>query len=154
MFLTFADPFMFHQANLRVTDVTPVTINGVTKAWSLFQMWVETIVTEFVSLTTWPLLTIKEDDMFALYKSRMARDQCHAQTRLIYSVDGKSITGFEVTCDGNTCGEQIPVTIPGGSVTDLAGSTTEQVGGDPLTIWVTLSGAPKTFTLTSPVAVM
>jgi hypothetical protein len=39
-------------------------------------------------------------------------------------------------------------------VTDLAGSTTEQVGEDPLTVWVTLSGASKTFTLTNPVVVM
>jgi hypothetical protein len=145
---------MFHQANLRVTDVTPVTINGVTKSWSLFQMWIETVVTEFVSLTSWPLISLKEDDMFALYNSRMARDQCNAQTLLTYSSDGKSITGFQVSCaNGNVCGEKIPVTVPGGGVTDLGGDTTEQLGSDPMTIWVTLSGTTRSFTLTTPVAV-
>jgi hypothetical protein len=38
-------------------------------------------------------------------------------------------------------------------VTSLQGSTTEQIGSDPMTIWVTLSGAAKTFTLTAPVTI-
>lgn len=36
-------PYMFHQANLRVADVGPTTINGVTKPRSLYMMWAETI---------------------------------------------------------------------------------------------------------------
>jgi hypothetical protein len=44
------DAFMFHQANLRQTDVASSTINGVTAQYSLFQMWVETIVQEFVRM--------------------------------------------------------------------------------------------------------
>lgn len=44
------DPFMFHQANLRQTDVASITINGNTAQYSLFQAWVETVVQEMIRL--------------------------------------------------------------------------------------------------------
>ena len=46
------DAFMFHQANLRQAGVATTTLGqGLTaKAgkWSLFQMWVEVVLAEFV----------------------------------------------------------------------------------------------------------
>jgi hypothetical protein len=44
------DPFMFHQANLRQTDVPPIVIGGTSATLSLFQMWIETVVQEMVRL--------------------------------------------------------------------------------------------------------
>lgn len=45
------DLFMFHQANLRQTDVTTITLpNGSTGQYSLFQAWIETVVTEMIRL--------------------------------------------------------------------------------------------------------
>ena len=41
---------MFHQANLRQTDVASSTINGVTAKRSLLQMWTQTVVDEMVRL--------------------------------------------------------------------------------------------------------
>jgi hypothetical protein len=145
---------MFHQINLRVADVLPTTINGVTKQRSLYQMWAETVGPKFVSLTNWPLIGVKEDDLIDVYTTRMTKDQCNPSTQLIFSTSGNSttITGFTVSATNNICAAPIPVTIPAGNVTDLQGSTTEQIGNDPLTIWVTLSGAAKTFTLTTPIA--
>lgn len=55
--------YMFHQANLRVADVEPITVNGVTAKLSIFQAWVETIVQEFVRLVDWPLITLKHADV-------------------------------------------------------------------------------------------
>jgi len=146
---------MFHQANLRVTDVSSTTINGVTKQRSLLQMWVETIVNRFTSLTTWPLITLKQDDLVTVFMDRMTKDQCQPKLRNIYSATNTTmkITGFEVSASGNQCSVPIPVTIPGGTVTSLQGSTTEQVGNDPLTLWVPLSGAAKTFQLSIPLTV-
>jgi hypothetical protein len=43
------DPFMFHQANLRQSDVS-VSVNGKTYNYSLLMTWVETVVAEFVRL--------------------------------------------------------------------------------------------------------
>lgn len=45
------DLFMFHQANLRQTDVATITLpNGSTGQYSLFQTWIETVVTEMIRL--------------------------------------------------------------------------------------------------------
>lgn len=145
------DPFMFHQANLRVADVAATTVNGVTKKRSLLQMWVETVVAQYTASVSWPVITKKHDDLAAVFMNRMIRDQCNPTTRLIYSADKTQIIGIEVGADGNTCSVPVPVTIPSGTVTSLQGSTTEQIGGDPLTMWVALSGSTKVFTLTSPI---
>jgi hypothetical protein len=144
---------MFHQANLRVADVDTTTINGVTKQRSLYQMWAETIGPTLTSLVNWPLIAIKEDDLVNVFTARMAKDNCNPTTQLIYAHSGNTttVTGFIVGATGNTCPQPIPVTLPGGNVTSLQGSTVEQVGNDPMTLWVTLSGAAKTFTLTAPI---
>ena len=144
---------MFHQLNLRVADVGPTTINGVTKQRSLYQMWAESIGPVFTSLVNWPIVNVGNDQLFDYFTARMVKDQCNPTTELVLTTSGNKtqITGFIVDCAGHTCPEPIPVTIPSGSVTNLQGSTTEQVGNDPLTIWVPLSGSPKTFTLTSPI---
>ena len=73
------DPFMFHQANLRKTGASLTTVNGTPGNFSLLQMWVETIVAEYIQLSvslqrekifwltdysvTWPLITLKHDDV-------------------------------------------------------------------------------------------
>lgn len=57
------DPYMFHQANLRQTDVPNYTINGVSAKLSLLQIWVETVVQEFVRLVNWPIITLKQADV-------------------------------------------------------------------------------------------
>jgi hypothetical protein len=144
---------MFHQANLRVADVATTTINGVTKQRSLYQMWAETIGPAFTKLANWPLIAIKEDQLVSVFTTRMTKDKCNPTTQLIYAHSGNvtTITGFTVGATGNTCAAPIPVTLPSGNVTSLQGSTVEQVGNDPMTLWVTLSGAAKTFTLTTPI---
>jgi hypothetical protein len=144
---------MFHQANLRVTDVHSTTINGVTKQRSLLQMWVETIVSQFTALVDWPMITKKHDDLAAIFMARMTKDLCNPTTRLLLQTAGgkTTITGFVVDANGSMCSVPIPVTLPAGTVTSLQGSTMEKIGSDPLTLWVTLSGSAKTFTLTSPI---
>jgi hypothetical protein len=63
LFGLYHDGYMFHQANLRQTDVQPITINGVTSKISIFQAWVETQVQEFVRLVNWPMVTLKHSDV-------------------------------------------------------------------------------------------
>jgi len=144
---------MFHQANLRVYDVFDTTINGVTKQRSLLQMWVEVIVTEFNRLVNWPMLTLGHDEISQNFQDRYNRDQCKPNLRYFMDTTNNitQITAFEVSASGNSCPLSIPVTIPAGTVTSLQGSTTEQIGNDPLTIWVPLNGQAKKFTLTQPI---
>lgn len=144
------DPYMFHQANLRNTDIDAITINGVSSKISIFQAWVETVVQEFVRLANWPLITIKQGDIATDFANRMTRDACGY--KLTYKQDGTQITGVTVSSSTNTCSVPVPVTFPG-TVTSTQGFTTEQIGNDPLTIWVQLSGSPVSFTLTTPVTV-
>ena len=142
---------MFHQANLRAADV-PATTVGSVNAYSLLQIWVETVTQEMSRLTNWPMVTKKHDDLAQLFLQRMARDQCSPNLTYQYSTDGSSITGVVVSATGNSCSAPVPVTLPGsGSASGSA--TNDQVGSEPLIMWTTLSGSPVTISLASPVAV-
>ena len=68
-----------------------------------------------------------------------------------YATNNKQITAVTVSATGNTCTEPIPVTFPV-APTSTQGFTTEQLGADPLTVWVNLSGSPVTFTLSTPIS--
>ncbi|KAL1968306.1 hypothetical protein VTN77DRAFT_2141 [Rasamsonia byssochlamydoides] len=143
------EPYMFHQANLRNADVANVTINGVSARLSLFQAWVETQVQEFVRLADWPIITLKHSDMSASFAARMARDACGYS--LTYATSNGQITAVTLSsANGNTCSSPIPVTFPV-APTSTKGYQTEQVGSDPLTVWVNLTGSPVSFTLSTPI---
>jgi len=118
------DPFMFHQANLR-SDVPQLTINGITKTYSLLTAWTEVIVAEMTRLTTWPLVTKKHDDIGAEFVARRTRDQCGYQLAWNYGPDGSTIAGATIS-SASACGSPVPVTFPG-PVTSTNGGTAEQV---------------------------
>lgn len=143
------DGFMFHQANLRNADADAITINGVSAKYSIFQAWVETQVQEFVRLVEWPLVTLKHADMSAGFLARYARDACGYS--LSYTTANQKITAVTVSATNGSCSSPIPVTFPV-APTSTQGFTTEQLGSDPLTVWVQLSGSPVTFTLSTPIA--
>lgn len=140
------DPFMFHQANMRQTDMESITINGRTAKLSLLQMWVETIVQEMVRLVNWPIVTQKHDDIAQEFERRAKRDACAPRLRLEVDGTSKKITGVEVETNGNSCDVEVPLTVPN-SVTNTQGFRTEQRGNDPLTIWVPMNGSPVSFSL-------
>ncbi|KAF1999707.1 hypothetical protein P154DRAFT_535215 [Amniculicola lignicola CBS 123094] len=146
----YRDGVMFHQINLRTQGMTSTTTADGTVVRSLYQAWVEQTVQEFKRLCKWPMISLKQDDLAAEFAARMARDQCNYGLSL--KVDNRKIVGVIVTANGNSCGAEIPVTVPG-SVTNTQGFRTEKLGNDPLTIWVTLSGSPVTLTLTTPVEI-
>lgn len=79
----------------------------------------------------------------------MARDACNYG--LTYSSTDSRINSVTVSANGNSCGSPIPVTFPS-PPTSTAGFRTEQVGNDPLTVWVNLAGQPVTFQLSSPIS--
>ncbi|KAF2196788.1 hypothetical protein GQ43DRAFT_497778, partial [Delitschia confertaspora ATCC 74209] len=145
------DPFMFHQANLRYTDVPVISINGGAKQrYSLLMAWVETIVKEMTRLTTWPLITLKHDDLAQAWIAREARDACRASLTWTLSDDRKTITGVTLDATNRECLTPLPVTFPGTPKLQsrAAGPVRmERVGSDPLTIWSTLDGGSVNFTI-------
>lgn len=146
------DPYMFHQANLRQTDVASSTVGSQSGKLSLLQIWVETITQEMSRLTTWPIVSLKHDDVATQFTNRMARDGCSPNLSYQYSADGKTITGATVTTTNNKCSVPIPITFPGSATTSATGTTKEQIGSDALTIWATMNGSPVSFVLSTPIA--
>ncbi|KAF3912741.1 hypothetical protein ABW20_dc0100351 [Dactylellina cionopaga] len=147
------DPYMFHQANMRTSVNSTVTIPGtsLTGKYSLLQMWTETQVAEFQRLVNWPLITLKHDDLAISFKNRYLRDQCNTQIR--QSIVNGKVVGITVTTDSNICPVEVPVTAPGGVKETGANIRTEQIGSDPATIWVKLTGQAVTLTLKTPVSI-
>lgn len=150
LFGLYHDGYMFHQANLRTQGIPAIPVNGVSSRISIFQAWVETVVQEFVRLVNWPMVTLKQADLAQSFLDRQTRDAC--VPKLTWVKSGSSITGVTVSANSNRCSVPVPLTVPG-SVTNTQGMRTEKVGNDPTTIWVTLSGSARTFTLSSPVPV-
>lgn len=86
--------------------------------------------------------------MSASFLARFNRDKCGYS--LSYATSNKQITAITVSATGNTCTDPIPVTFPV-APTSTQGFATEQLGSDPLTVWVQLAGSPVTFTLSSAI---
>ncbi|KAF2106217.1 putative extracellular serine-rich protein [Lophiotrema nucula] len=145
------DPYMFHQANLRVSDTTAITLLGKTQKWSLMMAWTESVVGEFIRLTNWPVITLKHDDIAKAVIARKTRDECAPSLVYTLSDDRKSITSVTVGAANANCETAIPVTVPS-TIATAAGATKEQVGKDPLTLWVTLGGSKRSYALDKAVA--
>ncbi|KAG9248805.1 hypothetical protein BJ878DRAFT_531679 [Calycina marina] len=146
------DGFMFHQANLKFTNSPNYTINGITEQLSLFQAWISTVTQEFVRLVDWPIFCLKHDDLALSFNQRMARDLCQPSLTWDLDTTSNTITGVTMTTRDMTCSQPVPVTFPG-TVTNTHGFIIEQVGSDPLTIWVVMSGQPVSFQLSTPIDV-
>ncbi|PVI05419.1 hypothetical protein DM02DRAFT_650758 [Periconia macrospinosa] len=144
------DPYMFHQANMRVSDTKAITLLGKNKKWSLLMAWTEAVVYEVTRLTQWPIITLKHDAIASAIVSRKTRDECSPTLSYTLSNDRASITGITVSAANKNCKVEIPVTFPG-DVADATGAKTrkEQVGKDPLTLWVGLQGKEGVFGLGS-----
>ncbi|KAF3922954.1 hypothetical protein ABW20_dc0101875 [Dactylellina cionopaga] len=145
------DPFMFHQANLRVWADPGVSVNGVAGPWSLIQMWTESILDEFTQYANWPIRSMKHDDLGKDFVDRMNRDlYSGSSVAWITSEDGTTITGFTVSASNSSWVGEIPVMIPG-DVVSTANARSEQYGTDPTTLWV--SKFPASFQLKTPIKV-
>ncbi|RSL61026.1 hypothetical protein CEP54_006446 [Fusarium duplospermum] len=148
-----ADPYMFHQANMRQVDMETITIGDQTGKMSLIMSWVETITQELYRLTDWPIVSLKHDDIAQYFLDRKSLDDCKPQLSYGFSDDGKTIESVTVTADGNSCSVPVPVTVPGGASASGGSSRSDTLGSEPTIEWVTLSGSPVTLTLSSPVTV-
>lgn len=68
---------MFHQANMRVSDVPATTINGKSGQYSLLMTWLEVVVTEMTRLC------VKRPPALLTFADTQQDDMAHenAQTR-------------------------------------------------------------------------
>lgn len=146
---------MFHQPNLRQADMDFITLDGKSQQLSLLQMWLEVVTTQMVTLVEWPIITLKHDHIAMAFNQRMVLDSCTPYMQITTNTtsgNATAISGVTVLADGNICDVTIPVTVPG-EVVDSKGFLEEQIGNDPLTIWVKLDGDAVNFELSKPVAI-
>ena len=101
------------------------------------------------------MITKKHDDLGQAFVDRMTRDQCSPFLIWNHSDDGNSIVSVTVNTNinGNKCNVALPVTVPNGVGAIPRGATREQIGSDPLTIWVKLTGQPVTVQLNPPMRI-
>ncbi|EWC47302.1 hypothetical protein DRE_03421 [Drechslerella stenobrocha 248] len=151
------DPYMFHQANLRVWASPGVSINGlgtsdVAGPWSLIEMWVESVLDEFTQYVNWPIRSLKQDDIAQKFVDRMNRD-LYSGYRVAWTTsdDGSVIAGFTVDAANSSWTGQIPVMLPGAIVNNPSVARIEQYGTDPATVWV--STFPSSFKLVTPIRI-
>lgn len=148
-----ADPYMFHQANMRHLDMPVITVGNVTARMSLVQAWVEAVAQEMTRITNWPIITLKHDDISTFFHQRMALDQCVPNLAYHLDDEGKNIVSVTLVTDGNVCSVPVPVTLPTSTVTG-GFVTLDQVGSEPLIQWATMSGQPIKFTLAHPISLL
>ncbi|KAJ3341914.1 hypothetical protein HDU93_003735 [Gonapodya sp. JEL0774] len=123
------DPVMFHQANLRTVDMPTVTVGGKTGQLGVLAQWTEKVLSVYLALVDWPVVSLKGDDLYDLYAERMTRTACGVSTSydLVNNADGtSSIQKIYITSTG-TCKARI--TVPA-SVVVAAGQTIEKIGND------------------------
>ncbi|CEJ90078.1 hypothetical protein VHEMI05886 [[Torrubiella] hemipterigena] len=150
-----ADPYMFHQANMRSIDQPTITVGNQTGKLSLLQTWVEVVVQELMRLTTWPMVSQTHDEFSHYFLDRMTLDNCKPSARYTFAADGKTITAVTVSSKDNSCPVPVAVTIPDGTVATGADDHTkiDKVANEPPIVWVTLAGKPVTLQLNKPVTV-
>ncbi|KAM0330547.1 hypothetical protein ACHAQA_003494 [Verticillium albo-atrum] len=141
-----ADPYMFHQANMRQVDMPSITVGSETGKMSLIMAWVETVTQEMYRLTNWPITSLKHDDLAKNFVDRMTLDQCEPKLSYGYN-NGTTISSVTVSAKGNSCSVPVPVTIPAGTVTSSGSFKADKVGSEPPIQWVTLNGSPVTLNL-------
>jgi hypothetical protein len=142
-----ADPYMFHQSNLRYTDMPTIT-GGRTAKMSMVMGWVETVAGELSRITNWPIVSLKHHDFTKYFIDRMTLDNCQPALSYTFNAAGTAVISITVSGANLNCVAEIPVTIPSGSATGATRS--DIVGSEPPIQWVKLNGSPITLPLNPP----
>jgi hypothetical protein len=101
--------------------------------------WVEAVINKIGTYVTWPIRSLRLDDLGLLYRNRESRYNCQLSYRLTVPRDGSGVvTGVTVTrttATGDPC--DAPLTVSPAAT--VAGTTRTQVGNDAPTLKVTLT---------------
>ncbi|KAI8825008.1 uncharacterized protein EV422DRAFT_564363 [Fimicolochytrium jonesii] len=141
------DSYMFHQANLRSANMPTITVanSGATGRFGLAQQWAENIVGTLTKAVRWPIISAHMDVHHEAFRNRAKRDLC--KPTLTLSIDRTASSssylkaiGFSVATESNCT---LAITLPVPVLGPCGGCRLEQVGVDPLTVWVPMvGGAP------------
>jgi len=130
----------FHQANIRHYPKEGHF------GESLLEDWTRSVVNLYTKYVDWPLISLKLDKQAETYIERAKLESCGPETKLI--LENNKIVSITISASVGDC--SVPITVPGGvdesSLPDDA--ILEQIGKDPLTVWIPLKkGETKSFKL-------
>jgi hypothetical protein len=98
---------------------------------SLIMRWAEYMLTKLMSYVSWPVETLKFDDLLALYQAREQRDACAPRYTLQIEDNGssKALTQVTVSATGssNTC--WAPIMTPSSAQLEGTGIAAGPVSG-------------------------
>jgi len=134
------NPFIFHQANLRSSDIPGHK--------SLVGLWTEKLLEKYNQYVQWPMVSKKVDDIHESFLSRESFEKCDLEQHLNY--DGSKIVSVTLTSHDRSC--KVPLALPTGvsimeddlrAYKDIL--SIEQVSEvDPITLWVALNDSSVT----------
>ncbi|KAJ3110080.1 hypothetical protein HDU96_006924 [Phlyctochytrium bullatum] len=143
--------------NLRNADLPPVPVPGTnfSARLGLLQLWCEKVFDAYRKLATWPVISLKQDDLTDRFLERVKYET--AGVRVVFEATTNNgtttATGFTVVAQKECTA---PVTLPARfSTAGLTATTSnlrfEKIGSDPLTIWVPLRpNIPVTVKFSTP----
>ncbi|KAJ3126134.1 hypothetical protein HK098_007845 [Nowakowskiella sp. JEL0407] len=144
------DGYMFHQANLR-KPATAVQVAGVTGQFSLLQQWVEMVVWRLATVVSWPMKSLKQDDMSVVFADRLARKNCNSDVQLIYDAGNTNVTGFTLTAAGSCT---IPISVPTDVYRNISGAIYDDTARLPVLVSIPMTpGKVVTVTLKNAIKV-
>jgi hypothetical protein len=102
----------------------PLQANVIGGGSSMLATWVTNVVNKLLTWVTWPIETLKMDDLYAAFKDREARDNC--QLTYTLTVDQtSSVSGITVKSGGGAC--NAPLLLPFGAGVAGAGLVSNAV---------------------------
>ncbi|KAG5457598.1 MAG: hypothetical protein BJ554DRAFT_2346, partial [Olpidium bornovanus] len=146
------DAYMFHQANMRASDITqavqPYFPNG---KFSLLMLWVEMVTESIRKRVNWPIVSRPMQEIVQIFLDRENRDTCGVKFAKL--IKGNQLIGVQVTGGTKEC--PWPISVPGsvkGRDTVSAWKFEQLSPADPLTVWVpTKPNQTQTILLDPPV---
>ncbi|ORX42189.1 hypothetical protein BCR36DRAFT_587375 [Piromyces finnis] len=130
----------FHQANIRYY---PKVGNY---GESLLEDWTRSVVSYYTKFVDWPLISISLNKQAETFIERAKLDACGHETKFI--IEENKVVGVSVSASKGEC--TVPITVPIGVKNSSLpkDAKLEQIGNDPLTVWIPLKkGETKSFEL-------
>jgi hypothetical protein len=97
---------------------------------SLLQRWVNAVTARLMQLVSWPVESLKMDDLYNLYLQRQSRDACNLEYQIQVNLNARRVTQVTATRRAGAEACLAPLLIPSAAtVTTSAGAGPVAVAG-------------------------
>lgn len=120
------DPFMFHQANLRIFPYMG-------KNASLISLWMDRMLDNLATYYSLPILSWSHDDLATILQAREARDACGFSGKLQVRADNLAVVAVATSSTGS-CNYAIT-----GATASTSSLLSNEVYGPDSTLWISMS---------------